>query len=175
MYVAGQLLGSYLGYGLLRLLLPQEGTVFCVSLPTVDNLEAFGIEFMITSVLIMLCCGVWDPRNAKFHGKSSSLSSYPKFLSKLALWTDSVALRFGLTVTCLALVGGPFSGGSMNPARSFGPALYNWNWDKQWLYWSAPLSAALLSAVSFRMIFYKGETKPASEELPLCDKTRNQK
>lgn len=70
---------------------------------------------------------------------------------------------------------GPYSGGSMNPARSFGPALYNWNWDSQWLYWVAPLSAALITSVSFRMIFYKEPIRVERnvEEHPLRDIKNN--
>ena len=45
----------------------------------------------------------------------------------------------------------------MNPARSFGPALYNWNWDNHWIYWVAPSSAGLIASVMFRLGFYKAE------------------
>jgi aquaporin related protein len=69
--------------------------------------------------------------------------------------TDSVPLRFGLAVAGLVLVAGPYSGGSMNPARSFAPALYNMNFDKQWIYMLAPMLSALVTSVTFRMVFYK--------------------
>ncbi|XP_070497261.1 lens fiber major intrinsic protein-like isoform X2 [Chironomus tepperi] len=158
-YVIGQFTGAFLGYGLLRALTPDSalGESFCVTLPgeKIDIWKAFGVEFFITMGLILVCCGVWDPRNAKHH--------------------DSVPLRFGLAITMLALVGGPYSGGSMNPARSFAPALYNMNFTAHWIYWVAPMLSALITSVTFRMVFYreapKELTKP--EEIPLRDAKNN--
>lgn len=43
----------------------------------------------------------------------------------------------------------------MNPARSFAPALYNWNWKNQWIYWVAPFSASFLATIIFRLGFYQ--------------------
>lgn len=40
----------------------------------------------------------------------------------------------------------------MNPARSFAPALYNWRWENQWLYWVAPLSASFLATLLFKYV-----------------------
>lgn len=40
----------------------------------------------------------------------------------------------------------------MNPARSFAPALYNWNWDKHWLYWAAPTSASIVATFLFKYV-----------------------
>jgi aquaporin rerated protein, invertebrate len=67
---------------------------------------------------------------------------------------------------------GPYSGGSMNPARSFGPALYNGNWQAHWVYWVAPLSAAFITAYSFKLIFRKDAPKTIDEleETPLRDR-----
>lgn len=69
----------------------------------------------------------------------------------------------------------------MNPARSFGPALYNMNFKSHWIYWAAPLSSALITAVAFRAIFYIGEPKESHtqlttkevDELPLRDVKSN--
>nr|BAF62091.1 aquaporin [Polypedilum vanderplanki] len=157
-YVIGQFIGAFLGYALLRLLTPitspnAHTNKFCVTLPEVDIWRAFGIEFFITMGLILICCGVWDPRNAKHH--------------------DSVPLRFGLAVAMLALVGGPYTGGSMNPARSFGPALYNMNFTAHWIYWIAPMSASLITSVMFRMIFYREVQKITPEEHPLRETKNN--
>lgn len=89
--------------------------------------------------------------------------------------SDSVPLRFGLAITCLALVGGVYSGGSMNPARSFGPALYNWNWEAHWIYWVGPLAAGVIISVAFRSVFYREapKPKPQYEEQPLRDIKNN--
>lgn len=45
-----------------------------------------------------------------------------------------------------ALVGGPLTGASMNPARSLGPALAANEWSHLWLYLTAPPLGALLAA-----------------------------
>lgn len=44
----------------------------------------------------------------------------------------------GATVYAGALVTGPLTGGSFNPARSLGPAVAGGGWIAHWLYWVAP-------------------------------------
>jgi aquaporin rerated protein, invertebrate len=52
----------------------------------------------------------------------------------------------------------------MNPARSFGPALYNMNFTSHWIYWAAPLSSALITAVAFKAVFsHKQESLEQSQ------------
>ncbi|MCS4542402.1 MAG: MIP family channel protein [Euryarchaeota archaeon] len=62
----------------------------------------------------------------------------------------------GLTVAMDALLGGPISGGSMNPARSFGPALVGINFQYHWIYWLAPILGAITATFLFDYI-RKGE------------------
>ena len=45
----------------------------------------------------------------------------------------------GTTVFAGALVTGPLTGGSFNPARSLGPAVVSGIWTAHWLYWLAPI------------------------------------
>jgi MIP family channel proteins len=52
----------------------------------------------------------------------------------------------GLTVTTAILAGGPVTGASMNPARSFGPALVQGFWQWHWAYWVAPIAGAVVGA-----------------------------
>jgi aquaporin Z len=55
-------------------------------------------------------------------------------------------LGIGLTVTFDILAGGAVTGASMNPARSFGPALVQGHWDWHLLYWVAPIAGAVVAA-----------------------------
>ena len=58
-------------------------------------------------------------------------------------------IHIGLTVALGSVAGGAFTGASMNPARSFAPALLANLWTDHWLYWLAPiLLGALLAAAT---------------------------
>ncbi len=54
-------------------------------------------------------------------------------------------LFIGLTVALDILAGGPISGASMNPARTFGPALAGGYWDNHIVYWVGPLIGGALA------------------------------
>nr|AJI43697.1 tonoplast intrinsic protein [Hevea brasiliensis] len=61
-------------------------------------------------------------------------------------------LAIGLIVGANILVGGPFDGASMNPARAFGPALVGWRWRNHWIYWLGPFIRGGLAALIYRII-----------------------
>lgn len=95
-YFCGQMLGGLVGYGLLKAVMPDsiihstaDGLCVTVVNPAVTEGQGVAIEFIITAILIWVCCGVWDPRNGKFH--------------------DSVPIRFGLAVACLAITAVSFN------------------------------------------------------------------
>ncbi len=77
--------------------------------------QGFGIEATVTFILMMTVFACLDAKRKDLHG------SFP--------------LTIGLAVTVGGLFAGPFTGGSMNPARSFGPALVMNNWKNHWIYW----------------------------------------
>jgi MIP family channel proteins len=64
----------------------------------------------------------------------------------------AAALAIGGTVGLDALFGGPITGASMNPARSFGPALASGQWRDFWIYVLGPLLGATLGALAYQFI-----------------------
>ncbi len=65
---------------------------------------------------------------------------------------NAAAIAIGGTVALGALVGGPISGASMNPARSLGPALVTGDLSDLWVYLAAPPIGAVLAALTYRYL-----------------------
>lgn len=55
-------------------------------------------------------------------------------------------LMIGLVITMDILAAGALTGGAMNPARAFGPALFSGFWRNQFVYWVGPLLGGVLAA-----------------------------
>lgn len=55
-------------------------------------------------------------------------------------------VAIGFTLGFSFMWAGPISGGAMNPARAFAPALIVWNFDYQWIYWVAPILGGIIAA-----------------------------
>jgi len=72
----------------------------------------------------------------------------------------AAALAIGGTVGLDALFGGPITGASMNPARSFGPALASGTWHDFWIYLVGPVVGAALGALAYQLV--RGERRPAA-------------
>ncbi|CAH1113822.1 unnamed protein product [Psylliodes chrysocephalus] len=157
-YFVGQFLGALLGYGLLWIATPdihlgnaiisgvkQPGVCSPSFNPNISPGEACFVEFILSLILVLFCCGVWDSRNSDKH--------------------DSVPLRFGLAVAVLAMAGDINTGANMNPARSFVPALFNGDWQYHWVYWVGPLSAGFVGGLLYRLIFKKSPTE-SSDTIP---------
>jgi aquaporin Z len=74
-------------------------------------------------------------------------------------------IAVGLTVGFCALMGGPLTGASMNPARSLGPALVGNEWRAHWVYWVAPITAMIVAARVYEVLRAAGAL-PASRAEP---------
>lgn len=61
----------------------------------------------------------------------------------------------GLTVAFDILAGGAVTGASMNPARSFGPALEMMHWEWHWAYWVAPIAGACAAALLYEHVLLR--------------------
>jgi MIP family channel proteins len=123
-YVVAQCVGAIGAAFLLRGLVGSAVTA-TVTLPAVPTLAAFAVEFIFSAVFMaVILCVASDER-------------VPAVLAALAI---------AGTLAGLQLIGA-FTGSSVNPARSFGPALAAGNWHAQWLYWAAPISGMVVSAL----------------------------
>ena len=66
----------------------------------------------------------------------------------------------GATVFAGALVTGPLTGGSFNPARALGPAVASGLWTAHWLYWAAPIAGMMLGMRLYDLL------RPARQPVP---------
>jgi glycerol uptake facilitator-like aquaporin len=79
------------------------------------------------------------------------------FADVAGLGGKRAGLVIGLTLFFCVLMGGPITGGSLNPARSLGPALLTGGLSTFWIYLAGPLAGAGLSAGVYRLLITKGK------------------
>lgn len=95
------------------------------TVPAVSPGRAFAVEWLLSCGLMMVIVSVaTDERTA------------PGF----------AGVAVGATVGFEAMMGGPLTGASMNPARSLGPAVAGGGWTAHWMDWLAPLTAMIAAA-----------------------------
>jgi glycerol uptake facilitator-like aquaporin len=80
----------------------------------------------------------------------------------------AAAIAIGGTVGLDALFGGPITGASMNPARSFGPALAAGEWTSFWIYVIGPVLGAAIGALAYQLV--RGD-RPASAPRAAAEET----
>ncbi len=130
-YIIAQLLGACLA-SLLVLNILGNNLSIGATLPKDGNyIQSFFLEIVMTFFLmfVILSCAIGKMEYKQFAG-----------------WA------IGTTIAIDALFGGAISGASMNPARSFGPALVSGNFSYHWIYWIAPITGAILALIIYRLI-----------------------
>lgn len=75
-------------------------------------------------------------------------------------------LAIGFTVLAQIFVGAPFSGASMNPGRSFGPAVVAWDFKDHWVYWLGPFVGAALAALIYDGVFISPAPPAGHQAIP---------
>ncbi|KAI3416927.1 uncharacterized protein J3R85_014913 [Psidium guajava] len=73
-------------------------------------------------------------------------------------------MAIGFIVGANILAAGPFSGGSMNPARSFGPAVVSGDYHDNWIYWVGPLIGGGLAGLIYGNVFMHSDHAPLGNE-----------
>jgi MIP family channel proteins len=92
---------------------------------------AFAVEVALTAVLMVVVMAVATDTRA---------------VGSLA------AIAVGATITLEALVFGPITGASMNPARSLSPAVAASDWTDLWIYLTAPFTGAMLGVGIYEVL-----------------------
>jgi aquaporin Z len=78
----------------------------------------------------------------------------------------------GATIGAGALVTGPLTGGSFNPARSLGPAVVGGVWTAHWVYWVAPVLGMMASMRLYEILRHATFPAPAPPEEPFSNAPR---
>jgi aquaporin Z len=94
--------------------------------PGVADVQAFGAEVVLTAIFVGVILTVTKKQ--------------PTF----------APLVIALTLTAIHFAAIPISGAGVNPARSLGPAIVAGNYDKLWIYLTAPLLGGLLGWLVYR-------------------------
>jgi MIP family channel proteins len=137
-YILSQLLGSCAASAV-HLALFADIANLGATVPSGSPLQALGLELILTLFLMFVV---------------SSVATDVRAVGQAA------AIAIGGYVALAATFAGPIAGASMNPARSFGPALLSGTWTHWWVYWAGPVAGAALGALLYRYVRDASPPKP---------------
>lgn len=143
-YLAAQLGGAALASLVLKTMFPESATLGA-TMPRGSSLQALGLEIILTWLLMLVILGV------------SSGASEKGITAGIAI---------GGVIGLEALFAGPISGASMNPARSFGPALLSLQPHDLWIYFAGPIAGALLAIPTCKLTQISHETLSIPNSAP---------
>jgi len=137
LYIVVQTIGSIAGAAILFYVQKGEDKSLGVNQisPQTTEVGGFFMELLMTMLLVLVVYATAvDQRN-------NSSPMLPPLL-------------IGLTVTVAHLICIPFTGTSINPARSFGPSLILDEWPNHWVFWVGPLLGGAIGGVLYRFVFF---------------------
>src|SRR5438128_1775249 len=162
-YATGHLSGAHIN--------PAVTVAFTLTrhFPLRDAVAYVGAQLAGATAGALLLLATWSSKPAHLGATVPSVASgtalvYEIVLSAFLMFvitavaTDTravgaaAAIAIGGTVGLDALFGGPITGASMNPARSFGPALVSGTWHDFWIYVAGPVVGAALGALAYRVV-----------------------
>jgi MIP family channel proteins len=144
-YVGCQLGGGIVGTALMYGVMPDNVSELVHMGATslaygVSPGEGAALEMCLTFILVFTVCA------------TAQLSGDLRHMGRFA------PLAIGYAVLVDHMIGVPFTGASMNPARSFGPAVVGNYWKNHWVYWVGPMVGGILAALVYHYLFKtKGE------------------
>lgn len=130
-YIGAQLTGAAIGGFALLAVWPDKPAALGATVPSIGLGGAAVYELLMTAFLMFVIMAVSTDTRAV---------------------GAAAAIAIGGTVAMDALMGGPVTGASMNPARSFGPALASGQWHDFWIYVLAPIAGAIIGALAYQAV-----------------------
>lgn len=140
LYCAAHLVGALAAAYLAKWVLPETawgpaelGTPILT--PDLTRIHAMAVEAALTFLLVIVILATTiDARNSS---------------------GGAAGIAVGLAYTIGILFGYPFTGGAMNPARVFGPALASHHWANHGVYWVGPLFGGIIAAFLYDRVFLR--------------------
>ncbi len=143
-YIIAQIIGAVIAAAVVYSIFGTEISA-SVTLPAEDNIvRALILETVMTFTLVYVVLATTTSKNFKT--------------------VPLAGLAIGFTLGLNVIFGGSITGGSLNPARSFGPALITWDFAYHWIYWVAPIAGGLIAAGVYKLLHTKEEQE--EEKLP---------
>lgn len=144
-YIVAQIIGAIVAAYALKFTFPPilfeatRGGGQAIALQ-VTGAQAFLLESIATFFLVIVVFGTAvDPKAPRIGG-----------------------LAIGFVVAADILAIGPLTGASMNPARSFGPAVASGIFEAQIIYWGAPIVGGIVAALLYDFLFLRREPEPVA-------------
>jgi aquaporin Z len=134
-YIVAQLAGAVLGAATLKAIVPgSTGGAVMYGTPAVSGTlslaAAVGVEALLTFFLMSAVYG--------------SVIAYEK--------PPVAGYGIGITLLVAIMGGGALTGGALNPARAFGPAVISGHWVAHVVYWIGPIAGALAAAALWEFV-----------------------
>ena len=149
LYVAAQLVGALVAGLALRAVFPAEAwepsAIGTPALgPGMNPPTGIAVEAILTALLLFAVFGTAVDRRAPRLG----------------------GIAIGLAVAADILIGGPLTGGAMNPARGFGPAVAAGVFDDWYVWWIGPGLGAAAAALLYRFALAEAAEREATPATP---------
>lgn len=129
-YIVAQVVGGIAAAALVLVLWNQAAVAGTITAPGsgFSDVQALILEVVLTAIFLLVILS--STKHASTHA----------------------ALAIPLTLVAIHLVAVPFTGASVNPARSIGPALLGGDLSKLWIYLVAPIAGAVVAALVYRAV-----------------------